>query len=66
MYNRITNRHFANKHIEWHFDTLLARPQRGAWERIIRSVHQLLTALPDDPQSTTVTQDKLCTMLAGI
>ena len=38
----------------------------GAWERIITSIWELHTALPDDPQVHTVTIDDLRTMLAGV
>ena len=69
MYDPITKqkykRHLANKLIAWHFNTLLTTPQGSAWERMIRSIRKLLTALPDDQQSTTVSIDDLHMMLAG-
>ena len=69
IYNRIKKQkykcHFANKCIEWHFNTPLTGPQVGAWERIIRSVRCLLTTSLDDSQWTTVAHGELCTMLAG-
>ena len=36
------------------------------WGNMIRSIRTLHTASPDDPQSTTVTNDDLRTMLAGV
>ena len=69
MYERVTKHkykiHFANKRTSWHFNTPLASPQGGAWEWMICSVRKLLTVLPDDPQSKTVSNDDLRMMLVG-
>ena len=52
MYNKIEHqmyqRYYPLKQISWYFNTLLASPQGGAWERLIRSVCRLLSALPKD------------------
>ena len=69
MYDRINKqkykRHFVNKSIVWHFNTPLACRQGGAWELMTCGVSKLLTVLPNDPQSKTVSNDDLHTMLTG-
>ena len=56
--------YYRLKRISWYFNIILASPQGGAWEWLIRSVHHLLSTVPKDPQNKTVNHDVLRTMLS--
>ena len=58
----IQNR-LANQNITWHFNTPAASHQGGIWERIIRSIRQILDSLISN---IVLTDETLCTVFCEV